>query len=150
MKERIKYNEVPHNSMEGLMATESFIKSSNLDRSLIELIKFRVSQINNCAYCLDMHYKEAMHIGEKPERLYSLSAWRETSYYSEKERIALSFTENVTASENVDDELYEKLNHHFSKEDIIALTITICQINSWNRISKVFKTIPGSYHRTTI
>jgi AhpD family alkylhydroperoxidase len=145
--ERISYNELPEGLMQGMLQTQTYLNKSGLDHQLQTLIKFRVSQINSCAYCLDMHYKEGIHIGETPLRLISLDAWRETPYYSEKEKAALAFAELLThlPQEEASDSIHEDLNKHFSKQEIAILTLAIAQINSWNRITRSFGTTPGNY-----
>jgi len=147
MNDRIQYSEISNELINLLMQTESYIKKTGLPLLLIELIKFRVSQINGCAYCLDMHFKEAVHHGESEKRLYSLSAWRECPYYTEKERIVLDFAETLTlVSENhVTAEQFNKLLTHFTKQEIADLTLVINQINLWNRFTNVFATTPGNY-----
>lgn len=111
------------------------------------MLRTRASQVNSCAYCLDMHYKEAVHAGETEKRLYSLPAWRETGYYTPKERAALAFAETLTrlpAEEN-SDHIHDELNKYFSKQEIAYLTIAIAQINVWNRIVRSFGPMPGEY-----
>jgi len=147
MNERIKFSEISQEHVNVIMQTEYYIKNSWIPIQLLELIKFRVSQINGCAYCLDMHFKEAIHHGESEKRLYSLSAWRECPYYSEKERVVLEFAESLTlASENeVGDELFKNLNAHYTVQEIADLIMLINQINLWNRYMKVLRTTPGNY-----
>lgn len=145
--ERIKFNEFPAGLVDGLFKTEGLIKKSGLDEKMMELIKLRASQINKCAYCIDMHYKDAIHKGETELRLYSLPAWRECPFYSDKEKAVLNFTEVLTNTnlEDVSDEVYMDLEIHFSKAEILTITMAICQINSWNRINKTIRAIPGNY-----
>lgn len=147
MTERISLLETSKGLMDGLMKTESYLKKSGLDHKLLELMKYRVSQINGCAYCLDMHHKEAINMGEEELRLHSLPAWRECPFYSEKERTVLAFAEALTYTDkqDVSDELYSHLSNQFSKAEIADLTMAIAQINSWNRINKTFRPIPGNY-----
>jgi AhpD family alkylhydroperoxidase len=110
-------------------------------------MKIRASQINGCAFCLDMHSKDARVAGETEQRLYALSAWRETPFFSERERAALAWTETVTRiSENhVSDEAYESVRQHFSEKELVDLTLAIVAINGWNRLAISFRTVPGSY-----
>lgn len=145
--ERIKFNEFPAGLVDGLFKTEGVIKKSGLDEKMMELIKLRASQINKCAYCIDMHYKDAIHKGETELRLYSLPAWKECPFYSDKEKAVLNFTEVLTNTnlEDVSDEVYKDLEIHFSKVEILTITMAICQINSWNRINKTIRAIPGNY-----
>lgn len=145
--ERISQREFPEKLFQSVLQVQHEIDQSGLDLRLQELVRFRVSQINSCAYCLDMHYKEAMEMGETPLRLISLSAWRETPYYSPKEQAALAFAENLThlRSEEPSDAIHEELVKHFSKKEIAILTLAVAQINLWNRITRSFGTTPGKY-----
>ncbi len=120
---------------------------SRVDRKLLELVKIRASQINHCAYCIDMHTKEARHAGETEQRLYALSAWRETPFFSPRERAALEWTETVTrvADTQVPDAAFERVSREFSEEELVALTFAIVVINSWNRLSVSFRPVVGSY-----
>ena len=144
--ERISFKEAP-GVYNALKQGQNYVDSCGLDLTLLELIRLRVSQINSCAYCLDMHYKEAIHAGESPLRLISVSAWRETNYYSPKEQAALAFAETLThmpAEEN-SDSIHDELNKYFTKEEIANLTMAIVQINSWNRLVRSFGPVPGLY-----
>jgi AhpD family alkylhydroperoxidase len=145
--ERISYKELPEGFTRSLLQGEEFVRKSGLDPLLLHLIRFRVSQINSCAYCIDMHYKEAMHDGETPLRLISVSAWRETSYYSEKEKAVLAFAETLThlPQEVHSDNIHDELSKHFSKQEIAVLTLAVVQINAWNRIVRSFGNVPGHY-----
>lgn len=147
MTERITLQDVPKGFTDGLLKSEMYLKKSSLDHKMLELVKYRVSQINGCAFCLDMHHKEAIVLGETEQRLHSVAAWRECPYYSEKERVALAFAEALThiSQRDIDDALYQSLTNVFSKEEIADLTLGIAQINSWNRINRAFHTIPGNY-----
>src|ERR1700755_2437925 len=116
MTKRISFQEAPRGFLDGLLKISGFIHSSDLDPKLLHLLEFRVSQINGCAYCLDMHYKDAIHLGETEQRLYSLPAWRECPYYSPAERAALAFAEALTTACETDDAIYETLAAHFTKE----------------------------------
>lgn len=145
--ERISQSELPQGMMQTLLQTQHYVDNCGLDPKLVELVRFRVSQINSCAYCLDMHYKEAIAAGETPLRLISVSAWRETPYYSPEEQAALAFAETLTklpADEN-SEHIHDELKKYFSKEDIAKLTLAIVQINSWNRIVRSFGPEPGKY-----
>ena len=145
--ERISLNEAPQGMMQVVLNVEQYIAKSGIDKKLLHLMKIRASQINSCAYCLDMHIKEAIHAGETEQRLYSLPAWRETSYYSEKERTALAFAETLTRlpEEQSSDHIHDELSKYFSKEEIAHLTLCIAQINTWNRIVRSFGPVPGTY-----
>jgi AhpD family alkylhydroperoxidase len=145
--ERISQTELPAGFTETLLQTQHYVDNCGLDRKLLELVRFRVSQINSCAYCLDMHYKDGIAAGETPMRLISVSAWRETPYYSPKEQAALAFAETLTKlppDEN-SDHIHDELKKYFSKEEIAKLTLAIVQINSWNRIVRSFGPEPGKY-----
>lgn len=145
--ERISHAEWPEGMYQLMANVETYIAASGLDQKLVKLLKFRVSQINSCAYCLDMHYKEAIHVGETPLRLYSVSAWRETPYYTPKEQAALAFAETLThlPAEEHSDHIHDELNKYFSKKEIAHLTLVIVQINSWNRFVRSFGPVPGNY-----
>ena len=147
MEPRIKYSEKAPDAIKGMLELENYVHGSGLERSLYELVKTRASQINGCAYCLDMHTKDARKEGETEQRLYALSAWRETSFYTDRERAALAWTEALTLiSENdVPDSLYEATRDYFDEKEIITLTMAIIAINGWNRLAISFRTVPGSY-----
>lgn len=123
------------------------VHQSGLEVPLIQLINMRVSQINGCAFCLDMHWKDARAAGESEQRLYSLDAWRETPYYTERERAALAWAEAVTriTDGHVPDELYEETRQHFSEKEIVDLTLAVVAINGWNRLAISFRAEPGIY-----
>lgn len=145
--ERIPFSEFPAGIVDGLFKTEMVIRKSGLDPKLLELVKLRASLINGCAFCIDMHYKDAKHMGEEDVRLYSVSVWRECPFYSDREKAALWFCEVLTNAnkEEVGDEVFSALQKHFSNEEIVVLTIAISQINTWNRINKTIRTTPGNY-----
>ena len=142
MKQRINpYQILPPAAREALMAVEHYVEGSGLERNLIELVKMRASQINGCAYCLDMHSKDLRKHGETEQRLYLLNAWEESPLYSPRERAALAWTEAVTkiADTHAPDEVYEEVRRHFSEAETANLTILIAQINLWNRIAISFR-----------
>ncbi len=147
MKERLSYFEVAPEAIKGMLELEKYVHDSGLERSLYELVKTRASQINGCAYCLDMHTKDARKAGETEQRLYALSAWRETPFYSERERAALAWTEALTliSQNDVPDSLYEATRKYFSEKELVSLTMAIIAINGWNRLAISFRKIPGSY-----
>lgn len=147
-KKRLDYNETDPKAIKGMLELEKYVAGSGLEVSLYELVKLRASQINSCAYCIDMHSKDARKAGETEQRLYALSAWRETSFYSERERAALAWTEAMTLiSENdMADSLYEEVQKHFSEKEHLALTMSIVAINGWNRLAIGFRKEPGSYN----
>lgn len=147
MKPRIDYWNKTPDALKGMLNLEKTVKESELESSLIELVKLRASQINGCAYCIDMHTKDARIAGETEQRLYALSAWKETDFYSERERAALTWTETLTniSQEHIDDELYQSVSRLFSEEEMIYLTLAIVSINGWNRLAIGFGTVPGTY-----
>ena len=148
MKPRIDYGAVAPDAMKAMVGLEKYVISSGLERSLYELVKTRASQINGCAYCLDMHTKDARKAGETEQRLYALSAWRETPFFTDRERAALEWTEALTViSENeVPDSLYEEVRKSFNESEMVALTMGIIAINGWNRLAIGFRSVPGSYN----
>ncbi|HKL72340.1 MAG TPA: carboxymuconolactone decarboxylase family protein [Marinilabiliaceae bacterium] len=150
MKERLNYQQVAPEALKPMIELEKYVATSGLERSLYELVKTRASQINGCAYCLDMHTKDARKAGETEQRLYALSAWRETSFYTPKERAALAWTEAVTqiSNEGVSVALFKATSEHFTEKEMVDLTMAIVAINGWNRLAISFGTIPGSYHPT--
>ena len=121
--------------------------ASRLDHQLFELVKIRASQINGCAYCLDMHTKDARAAGETEQRIYALSAWRETPFFSDRERAALEWTEAVTrvGDTHVPDDVYERVSRHFDEAELVALTFGVVVINSWNRLAISVRAPAGSY-----
>lgn len=147
MKQRLNYAKIAPKALNAMLELEKYVADSGLERSLYELVKTRASQINSCAYCLDMHTKDARKAGETEQRLYALSAWRETPFYTERERAALEWTEALTLiSENeVSDLLYESVHTHFNEKEMVALTMAIVAINGWNRLAISFRTVPGTY-----
>jgi AhpD family alkylhydroperoxidase len=137
MEPRINFQQKGQNALKTLFNIGAYLKQSPLEVKLRELIEFRVSQINGCAYCLDMHSKDARAHGETEQRLYGLNAWRETPYFTDRERAALAWAEAVTACQ-VPDETYTRVKEHFSDEEIIDLTLAITTINTWNRFNIAF------------
>jgi AhpD family alkylhydroperoxidase len=133
--------------MQVMFALGNYVSNSGLEHSLFELVKMRASQINGCAYCIDMHSKDARAAGETEQRLYALNAWRETPFFSERERAALEWTEALTliASNDVPDELYERVSQQFPQNELVNLTLAVITINGWNRIAKPFRAVPGTY-----
>ncbi len=126
---------------------EQYVRECGLEHSLLELVKVRASQINGCAFCLDMHTKDARIAGETEQRLYALSAWRETPFYTERERAALAWTEAITCvgDSHVPDDVYEAARAHFAEKELVDLTFAIVSVNGWNRLATSFHTVPGSY-----
>jgi AhpD family alkylhydroperoxidase len=130
-----------------MLALEQYVKNCGLEPDLLYLIKVRASQINGCGYCIDMHWKDARANGETEQRLYSLDAWRECSYYTERERAALTWTDAVTliGDNHVSDDLYEEVKPHFSEKELVDLTLAVATINAWNRLVIASRTEPGTY-----
>ncbi|MEY8760701.1 carboxymuconolactone decarboxylase family protein [Chryseobacterium tongliaoense] len=144
MEPRINLFEKGKKAITPIFGINQYLKHSTIDRKLMELIDFRISQINQCAYCLDMHSKELRAMGETEQRLYGLSAWRETPYYTDRERAALEWAEAVN-SLHVPDTAYENAKKQFSEEEIIDLTLVVNAINVWNRFNIAFQQVPGDY-----
>jgi AhpD family alkylhydroperoxidase len=147
MDERISYQNVNSKLLNSINSVNQYLAQSDLDPKLIELINYRVSQINGCAFCLDMHHKELIQMGEEELRMHSLPAWRECPFYTKKEKAALAFAETVTNANNtdVDGRVYNQLKKFFPESAIADLTVAVTQINTWNRINKVFRPTPGNY-----
>jgi AhpD family alkylhydroperoxidase len=147
MKERIQYRRVAPGAYQAMLGLEHYLEGSGLEESLLHLVKLRASQINGCAYCLDMHWKDLKAIGESDQRLYELNAWEEAPFYSERERAALAWTEAVTrvADTHVPDAVYEKVRGAFSEKELADLTLAVAAINAWNRLAIAARTIPGTY-----
>lgn len=126
---------------------QEYVYNCGLDHKLIKLIQFRVSQINSCAFCLDMHYKDGLAEGEDPLRLISVGVWRETPYYTPQEQAVLAFAEHLThmSEEVASHDIHDELNKYFSKEEIANITMAIIQINSWNRLVRSFGPTPGKH-----
>ena len=147
MQARLDYAKTAPEGFEAMLGLEQYARHSGLEPSLLELAKMRASQINGCAFCLDMHSKDARAGGEREQRLYALNAWRETPFFSERERAALAWTETVTcvSETHVPDETYESVRQHFSEKELVDLTLGIVTINGWNRLAISFRSVPGSY-----
>lgn len=145
--QRIKYTEVAPAGYKAMAGLEQYARNSGLEHSLLELVKTRASQINGCAFCLDMHTHDARAAGETEQRLYTLSAWAETPFFTDRERAALAWTETVTrvADTGVPDAVYEQARKQFSEKELVDLTLAIVAINGWNRLAVSFRTVPGSY-----
>jgi AhpD family alkylhydroperoxidase len=143
MKARLIPFEVASGSLKPMIELERTLKNSGLEHSLLELVKIRASQINGCAYCIHMHTKDARANGETEERLYLLSAWRESPLYSDRERAALAWTEALTlvAEAHAPDEEYEALSRHFTPAEQVNLTLMIGAINTWNRLAIGFRSV---------
>ena len=151
MTARLDYRSLAGEGVAKIGQIEQYLATSTIERSLRELVKLRASQINGCAFCIDMHTKDARANGETEQRLYGLTAWRETPFYSERERAALAWTEALTliSTNDVPDEVYEATREWFDEREIVDLTLAIIAINSWNRLAISFRTPPGSYQPRT-
>lgn len=147
MEPRMIFPKVAPEGFAAMLALSNYLHKSGLDESLINLICLRASQINGCAYCLDMHWKDLRAAGDSEQRLYGLDAWEESPYYSERERAALAWTEAVTnvRDGHVPDEVYERVRKTFTPKELAELTLAITVINSWNRINIALRTPAGSY-----
>jgi AhpD family alkylhydroperoxidase len=130
-----------------MLGLEKYIDECGLEASLQNLVKIRASQINGCAYCIDMHTKDARADGETEQRIFELNAWRETPFYTDRERAALAWTEAVTlvSQTHVPDEVYEEARERFTEEELVNLTLVIATINAWNRLAISFRQVPGAY-----
>jgi AhpD family alkylhydroperoxidase len=147
MKSRIDYNRISPQAIRPLIALGTQVETSGLEPALLRLVEMRASQINGCAYCLDMHSKDARADGETEQRLYLLDAWRETSLYTDRERAALAWTEAVTrvADGHVPDDVYDEVSGHFTEQELVALTLAVVAINGFNRLNVAFRIEGGSY-----
>ena len=147
MQPRINAAKISPGAYHALLGLENYLQQSGLETPLLHLIRLRASQINGCAYCLDMHWKDLRAIGETEQRLYGLDAWRESPYYSDRERAALAWTEAVTrvADTHVPDEVYDEVRPHFNDKELVDLTLAIAAINAWNRMAISLRAEPGKY-----
>lgn len=154
--ERIQIQNLDPTNLQGAMGAilglSRYVRQSGLEASLLNLVMMRASQINGCAYCIDMHYKDARAAGETEQRLYSLDAWRECPYYTERERAALSWTEAVTliAADRVPDAVYDEVRPWFNDDELVALTMAVISINSFNRLNIAVRTVPGGYQVSNV
>jgi AhpD family alkylhydroperoxidase len=148
MQPRLEPQKTSPAAYSALLALEAFVRRAwKLEPSLMELVRMRASQINGCAYCLDMHSKDARAEGETEQRLYTLPAWRETPFFTDRERAALDWTEALTliTEGHASDEVYETVKQQFSDEELVNLTVAIIAINGWNRLAIGFRNVPGEY-----
>jgi AhpD family alkylhydroperoxidase len=147
MEARFNYAKTAPGVYEAMESLENYLEQCGLEKSLMYLIQLRASQINGCAYCLDMHWKDLRASGENEQRLYSLDAWRECPYYSDRERAALAWTEAVTeiAPGHAPDAVYQEARAHFSEKELCDLTLAVAAINAWNRLSIASRIVPGGY-----
>jgi AhpD family alkylhydroperoxidase len=147
MKARLDYARLAPGVYDAMECLDSYLQTCGLEDSLLNLARLRASQINGCAYCLDMHWKDLRALGATEQRLYSLDAWRETPYYSDRERAALAWTEAVTrvADGHVPDAVFEEVRAHFTEQELSNLTLAVAAINAWNRLSIAARLVPGGY-----
>ena len=147
MKARLNYPKAAPGVYDAMDSLDQYLAGCGLEESLLQLIRLRASQINGCAYCLDMHWKDLKALGDTEQRLYSLDAWRECPYYSERERAALAWTEAVTriADGHVPDAVYDQVRPHLSEKELCDLTLAVAAINAWNRLSIAARLVPGGY-----
>ena len=152
MKARLDYARIAPGLYEAMDALDQYVQGSGLERPLVLLVQLRASQINGCAYCLDMHWKDLVAIGEREQRLYSLDAWRECPYYTDRERAALEWTETVTliAQGHAPDAIFQAVRQHFTEKELSDLTLAIAAINAWNRLSISARLVPGGYQPATV
>jgi AhpD family alkylhydroperoxidase len=152
MSSRIQYPKAAPGAYQAMLGLEKYIHKCGLEASLLELIKMRASQINGCAFCLDMHSKDARAAGESEQRLYVLDAWRETSFYSDRERAALLWTEALTliADNHVPDDVYNEARRHFTEQELVDLTLAVVAINGWNRLAIAFRSEVGAYQARVV
>lgn len=148
MQPRFDYRKYAPEALKAMLGLEEYISKSGLDRRLIHLIKMRASQINGCAFCIDMHSIDARALGETEQRLYALDAWREAPFFGDRERAALEWTEAITrvSETHVPDAVYEEVKKYFNEKEIMDLTIVATTINMWNRIAISTRAAPGRYH----
>jgi AhpD family alkylhydroperoxidase len=147
MKARIDLMHVNSGVIQAMLGLEQQVRQSGLDHKLLDLVRMRASQINGCSYCLDMHSKDARASGETEQRLYGLDAWRDTPYYSQRERAALEWTEALTlvSADRVPDDVYERVRQQFSEDELVHLSLAVISINGWNRLNIAARTVPGDY-----
>jgi AhpD family alkylhydroperoxidase len=146
MEPRLNYLKLAPEPLKALYGVEAYLRGCGLEHSLLELVKTRVSQVNGCAFCLDMHTQDARAAGETEQRLYALSAWREAPFYTERERAALAWAESVTTLEgHVPDAVYEEAREHFTEKELADLTWAVVSINGWNRLAISLRAVPGTY-----
>ena len=147
MEPRIDYMKIGKDAINVLLGVEKYVNGSGLEPVLLDLVRLRASQINGCAFCIDMHWKDLRAAGEKEQRLYGLDAWEESPYYSDRERAALAWTEAVTNIQDghVPDSVYESVQKVFTEKELADLTVAITAINSWNRLNIAARTVPGTY-----
>ena len=147
MQPRINYAKAAPGVYDAMDALDRYLAACSLEESLLHLVRLRASQLNGCAYCIDMHWKDARAAGESEQRLYGLDAWREASYYTDRERAALEWTEALTniTDGHVPDAVYDAVRGHFSEKELVDLTWAVAAINAWNRVAIAFRSEAGLY-----
>lgn len=150
MQNRLDYGKAAPGAVQAMYRLQKYVEESGLERALLELVKTRVSQLNGCAYCIDMHTKDARALGESEQRLYALNAWRETPFYTDRERAALEWAESLTfiSQTHAPDEDFAAARAQFSEEELVKLTMAIIAINGWNRLAIAFRAPVGTYQPT--
>jgi AhpD family alkylhydroperoxidase len=151
LEPRINFVKVAPGAVEAMVGLASYLRKSGLDETLVNLVCLRASQINGCAFCLDMHWKDLRAAGESEQRLYGLDAWEESPYYTDRERAALAWTDSVTniREGHVPDDVYERVKKFFTEKELADLTLAIAAINAWNRLNIAARTVAGTYRRAT-
>lgn len=147
MQPRLNFSDLSHDAVKILLGLEAYLRQTGIEKPLLHLVKLRASQINGCAYCIDMHTKDARAGGETEQRLYCLQAWRESPFYTDRERAALEWTESVTrvADTGVPDDVFERTRAQFSEKALADLNFAVVAINAWNRLCVPFRVVPGAY-----
>ena len=147
MKPRIEFHKVSPDAYKAMSSLEAYLARCGLEHALLHMVKLRASQINGCAYCIDMHWKDARANDVSEQKLYGLDAWEESPYYTDRERAALAWTETVTrvAEDHAPDAMYDLARSHFSEKELSDLTWAIAAINAWNRMAICFRSPPGTY-----
>ncbi|MGB6869867.1 MAG: carboxymuconolactone decarboxylase family protein [Acidobacteriaceae bacterium] len=147
MSSRVDYGKASPDGIAAMRGLENYVRLCGLDPALLELVRLRASQINGCAYCVDMHTKDARAAGETEQRLYAVNVWEEAPFFTERERAALAWTEAVTrvGESRVPDALYESVREYFGEKELVDLTLAIVAINGWNRLAVSFRSVPGTY-----
>ena len=147
MEARIDYSKINRGAFEAMLGIEKYLHGCGIEARLLDLMKLRASQINGCAYCIDMHWKDLKAAGETDQRLYGLDAWQESPYYTDRERAVLAWTEAVTNIHEgrVPDPVFEQVRKFFSEKEVADLTLAVTAINSWNRLNIALRTVPGTY-----
>jgi AhpD family alkylhydroperoxidase len=148
MTQRIDYRRVSPAAVQAMAGLQKYVDDCGLEASLLNLVKLRASQINGCAYCVDMHTLDARALGETEQRLYAVAVWREAPFFTERERAALAWTEEVTliSHTKASDAAYEEVQRHLNEKELVDLTMAIIAINGWNRLAVSFRAVAGRYH----